>query len=155
MAAQRPRAMDDGMETVSNVRLEADGPEEDVFWKSMTLKDKAPYRGEWIAIAGSSIVAHGEDLDTVNKAGRRAAGRWPMMRLVSIDRGVPEMEFREEMMPCDDDRYRGEWIAICGRKIVAHGKDELAVLRAADKATGGKLSFSYYISPRGLHKVMG
>ena len=155
MAAQRRMPMDDGMETVSNVRFEPDGPEEEKFWKSMTLKDKAPYRGEWIAIAGSSIVAHGEDLDTVNKAGRRAAGRWPMMRLVSIDRGLPEMEFREEMMPCDDDRYRGGWIAICGRKIVAHGRDGRDVLRAADKATGGKLSFMYYIGPRGLCTAMG
>lgn len=136
LAALRPRAIDDGTGTVYSVRFEADGPEEAAFWKSMTLKDKAPYRGEWIAIAGSSIVAHGEDLDTVNKAGRKAAGRWPMMRLVSIDRGLPEAEFREEMMPCDDDPYRGGWIAICGRKIVAHGKDELDVLKAADKATG-------------------
>ena len=144
-----------GTETAYSVRFGPDGPEEEKFWKSMTLKDKAPYRGEWIAIVGSSIVAHGEDLDTVNKAGRRAAGRWPMMRLVSIDRGIPEVEFREEMMPCDDDQYRGEWIAIHGRRIVAHGKVGRDVLRAANKATGGKLSFMYYIGPRGSYMMMG
>ena len=142
-------------EGVPNVRFKPNSPEEAAFWKSMTLKDKAPYRGEWIAIHGRKIVAHGADLDTVNKAGRRAAGRWPMIRLVSIDRGVPEVEFREELMPCDLDPYREGWIAIHGRKIVAHGKDGREVFKAAHKATSGKDSFMYYIDKPGYYSVMG
>ena len=136
------------MEKLPKVRFDPDSPAEESFWKSMTLKDKAPYRGEWIAIAGTSIVAHGRDLGRVHRAGRRAAGKDPMIRFVSIDRGVPEMEFREEMMPYHKDFYRGEWIAVCGRRIVAHGKDEGAVLKEAYGATG-KDSFMYYIGHRG------
>ena len=131
------------------MRFAPDGPVEEAFWKSMTLKDKAPYRGKWIAIAGASIVSHGTDLDKVNKAGHRAAGRQPMIRFVAFDRGIPELEFRDEMMPCDDDPYRGGWIAIHGRKVVAHGKDEGAVLAEAHKATSGKDSFMYYIAEAG------
>ncbi len=142
-------------EGVPNVRFAPNGPEEEAFWKSMTLKDKAPYRGEWIAISGSSIVAHGADLDTVNKAGRRAAGEWPMIRLVSIDRGLPEMEFYEELMPCDLDPYRGGWIAIRGRRIVAHGKNAREVLKAALKAESGKEPFMYRIGEPGAYSVMG
>ncbi len=141
-------------ETVYNVRQAPNSPEEEAFWKSMTLKDKAPYRGEWIAIHESRIVAHGPGLDAVNKAGRRAAGRWPMIRFVSFDRGVPEMEFYEELMPCDLDPYREGWIAIHGRKIVAHGKDELEVHKAAHKATSGTDSFMYYIDKPGIYSVM-
>ena len=132
-------------EVVENVRLTPDDPAEEALWKSMTLRDKAPYRGEWIAIAGPAIVAHGRSLAKVNDDGRRAAGRRPMIRFVSFDRGNPEIEFREEMMPCDDEPYRGEWIAIHGRKIVAHGKDLAAVLKEAHRVTSGKDSFMYYI----------
>ena len=93
-------------------------------------------------------------IDAVNKAGRRAAGRWPMIRFMSFDRGVPEMEFYEELMPCDLDPYREGWIAIHGCKIVAHGKDELEVLKAAHKATSGKDSFMFYIDKPDIYSVM-
>ena len=136
-------------EVVYNVRFAPDDPAEEAFWKSMTLKDKAPYRGEWIAIAGPAIVAHGRSLAKVNDDGHRAAGRRPMIRFVSFDRGIPEIEFREEMTPCDDEPYRGEWIDIHGRRIVAHGKDQLAVLKEADRVTSGKDSFTYYIGHPG------
>ena len=137
------------------MRFAPNSPEEEAFWKSMTLKDKAPYRGEWIAIHESRIVAHGPGLDAVNKAGRRAAGRWPMIRFVSFDRGLPEMEFYEELMPCDLDPYRGEWIAIRGRRIVAHGKDGRKVLEAALKAESGKEPFMYRIGEPGAYSMMG
>ena len=142
-------------ESVPPMRFTPDSPEEGAFWKSMTLKDKAPYRGEWIAISGSSVVAHGSDVEAVNKAGRRAAGRWPMIRLVSIDRGIPEVEFREELLPCDLEPYREGWIAIQGRRIVAHGKDGRKVLKDAIKAASGKEPFMYYIDEPGAYLEMG
>ena len=141
-------------EVVDNVRFTPDDPAEEALWKSMTLKDKAPYWGEWIAIAGPDIVAHGSRLAKVNEDGRRVAGRRPMIRYVSFDMGIPELEFRDEMMPCDEEPYRGEWIAIHGRKIVAHGKDELAVLKEAYRITSGKDSFTYYIGSPGPITVM-
>ena len=144
----------DSEETVYNVRQAPNSPEEEAFWKSMTLKDKAPYRGEWIAIHEGGIVAHGTGLDAVNKAGRRAAGRWPMIRFVSFDRGVPEAEFYEELMPCDLDPYREGWIAVHGRRIVAHGKDGREVFKAAHKATSGKDPFMYCIGKPGIYSVM-
>ena len=136
------------MEKLPKVRFDPESPAEESFWKSMTLKDKAPYRGEWIAIAGTSIVAHGSDLGRVHREGRGAAGKDPMIRLVSIDRGMPEMGFREEMMPYHKDPYRGEWIAVCGRRIVAHGKNMAAVVKEAHKATG-KEPFMDYMGHRG------
>lgn len=33
----------------------------------------------------------------------------------------------------DTSRYKGEWIAIAGRKIVAHGKDAQEVYKTAKK----------------------
>ena len=130
------------------MRFDPDSPAEESFWKSMTLKDKAPYRGEWIAIVGTSIVAHGSDLARVHREGCKAAGKEPMIRLVSVDRGMPELEFREEMTPYHKDPYRGEWIAICGRKIAAHGKDGTAVLKEAYRTTG-KEPLMDYIGHRG------
>ena len=136
------------MEKLPKVRFDPESLAEESFWKSMTLKDKAPYRGEWIAIAGTSIVAHGSDLGRVHREGRRAAGKDPMIRLVSIDRGIPELEFREEMTPYHKDPYRGEWIAICGRRIVAHGKNMAAVVKEAHRTTG-KEPFMDYMGHRG------
>ena len=141
------------MEKLPIVRFAPDSPDEEAFWKSMTLKDKAPYRGEWIAIVGASIVAHGSDLGRVHREGLKAAGKDPMIRLVSIDRGMPEMEFREEMMPYHKDSYRGEWIAICGRRIAAHGKDMAAVVKEAHKKTG-KEPFIDYICHRGEAELL-
>lgn len=33
--------------------------------------DTSPYKGEWIAIAGKKIVAHGKDAETVYKSAQR------------------------------------------------------------------------------------
>lgn len=38
----------------------------------------------------------------------------------------------------DTSKYSGEWVAVAGRKIVAHGDDAQKVYRKAIKTAGGK-----------------
>ena len=38
----------------------------------------------------------------------------------------------------DTSKYTGEWIAIAGKKIVAHGKDAEKVYKSAKKKAPGK-----------------
>ena len=42
------------------------------FLNAMTPKEAEKYMGEWIAVAGGGIVAHGEDPRQVCKEGRKA-----------------------------------------------------------------------------------
>ena len=42
------------------------------FLNAMTSKEAEKYMGEWIAVAGGGIVAHGEDPEQVCEEGRKA-----------------------------------------------------------------------------------
>ena len=43
------------------------------FLKSLPLEEYEKYRGEWIAVAGGGIVAHGKDPERVVEEGRNAS----------------------------------------------------------------------------------
>ena len=51
------------------------------FLEAMPDEEAEKYRGEWIAVAGGRIVAHGKDPETVHEKGCDA------------NRGVPHMEY--------------------------------------------------------------
>ena len=52
------------------------------FLNAMTPKEAEKYMGQWIAVAGGGIVAHGEDPRQVCKAGWKAGKGCPHMRYI-------------------------------------------------------------------------
>ncbi len=52
-----------------------------------------------------------------------------------------ECEFLESLSLKDIEPYKGKWIAIVGREIVASGKDLYKVCQEAVKKTNGKTPF--------------
>ena len=52
------------------------------FLNAMTPKEAEKYMGEWIAVAGGGIVAHGEDPAQVCQEGRKAGKGGPYMRYI-------------------------------------------------------------------------
>ena len=52
-------------------------------------KESGPYAGEWVALDGSCLVAHGEKLAAVNSAAKAAGVVEPFFARVPSDRGLP------------------------------------------------------------------
>ena len=52
------------------------------FLNAMTPKEAEKYMGEWIAVAGGGIVAHGKDPEQVCEAGWKAGKGCPHMRYI-------------------------------------------------------------------------
>ena len=52
------------------------------FLNAMTPKEAEKYMGEWIAVAGGGIVAHGKDPRKVCQEGRRAGKGSPYIRYI-------------------------------------------------------------------------
>ncbi len=56
-----------------------------------------------------------------------------------------EDEFLESLSLKDIEPYKGKWIAIVGREIVASGKDVYKVCQEAAEKTNGKTPFVEHI----------
>ena len=52
------------------------------FLRSMPISEYEKYRGEWLAVAGGGIVAHGEDPERVHEEGCNAGRGEPFMQYV-------------------------------------------------------------------------
>ena len=60
-----------------------DGTERDIeFLNAMTPDEAERYRGEWIAVSGGGIVAHGRDPERVCQSARDAGATSPYMRYI-------------------------------------------------------------------------
>jgi predicted DNA-binding antitoxin AbrB/MazE fold protein len=52
-------------------------------------KQSGPYAGEWVAIEGPTLVAHGEKLATVRAAAEAAGAKDPLFASVPRDKDLP------------------------------------------------------------------
>ena len=64
------------------VRIDHDVVRNQEFLRSMPISEYEKYRGEWLAVAGGGIVAHGKDPRRVHKEGCNAGKGEPFMQYV-------------------------------------------------------------------------
>ena len=60
----------------------------EMYLKSMTAEEVERYKGQWIAIAGGGVVAHGTDPLRVCGEGSKAGSGYPLMHFVQVHRGL-------------------------------------------------------------------
>jgi predicted DNA-binding antitoxin AbrB/MazE fold protein len=59
---------------------------EEMLWLAT---EAGPYAGQWVALSGSRLIAHGEDAVTVRDAARSAGVERPLLIHLPEDAGLP------------------------------------------------------------------
>lgn len=122
--------------------------EPDLHW---LREHRHEYAGQWIALDGDRLIAHGSDSSAVYAAAKADGARQPLItRIPPADAAASRKEAPLKPVPAPDreptrrwmrehrHEYAGQWVAIDGDRLIAHGLDGNAV-HAAARADGAYL----------------
>ena len=121
------------------------------------------FAGQWVALDGDRLIAHGPDAKTVYAAARTDGAYLPMvtqvedparpfftsqtaqtkepLKPIAVPDGAGEMQWMQDHARA----YIGQWIALDGNRLIAHGPDAKAVYAAA-RADGAYLPLVEFVT---------
>ncbi|MEW6128685.1 MAG: DUF5678 domain-containing protein [Acidobacteriota bacterium] len=112
------------------------------------------YQGQWVALDGDRLLAHGENAREVLEAAMQiSSGKYPFLTKVDAKQGTKWLDIPDEVryrqreyqwLKAHRHEYPGEHLALEGDKLIAHGKEGRHVLEEA-KRLGAKHPLMVYV----------
>ncbi len=130
------------------------GSEHDLDPRRRWIKERShEYAGEWVALDGDRLIAHGSTAKEVYSAADADGAHRPLVVYVPSAREgspkpvpLPDPEPNDRWIRKHRHEYAGQWIALDGDRLIAHSTSAEEVFAAADE-DGAYLPLLTYIPP--------
>ncbi len=113
----------------------------------------AEYEGQWVALDGDRLLAYGTSAREVLESAKAVEEKYPFLVKVEASQGTKRLNIPDdvryrtreyEWLKRHRNEYSGEYLALEGDHLIAHGKDVRKVLREVHKA-GAKYPLMVYV----------